>query len=182
MNIDLSVLSQPEGVRFERKAAFLWNKKNDVRDRNIQIGVLKTVAGFLNHDGGTIVIGLDDNGVPEGIDEETQHLFETPSNDRYQLLIEDALRSALMPLPFGHVSVDFCAIEGKTICVLAVHARPGVTYVQERLPSGRIGYGVYVRQGNRTIQLVDIERDGFVVERLGGVWTFAGLPFRVNDK
>lgn len=63
-----SLLNQPEGQYFERKS--LWEgprdqcrprNKRDVRDQ-----IAEYVAAFANADGGTLVCGIEDDGIISG--------------------------------------------------------------------------------------------------------------------
>ena len=47
------------------------------RDPRIERSTLKTIAGFLNAGGGTLIIGVADDGVPVGIQEDgnTEHFY-----------------------------------------------------------------------------------------------------------
>ncbi|MFH2000465.1 MAG: ATP-binding protein [Planctomycetota bacterium] len=62
------ILNQPEGLHFERKS--LWHgppehrrprKRSEVRDQ-----IAEYVSAFANADGGTLVLGVEDNGTPTG--------------------------------------------------------------------------------------------------------------------
>lgn len=59
------IITQPEGQTFDRKSIKIAAKDLAV-----------TVVAFANADGGTIAIGVSDNGTLEGIDHHTQHLNE----------------------------------------------------------------------------------------------------------
>ena len=59
------IIAQPEGQTFDRKSI-----KIAAKDLAI------TVVAFANADGGTIAIGVADNGIPEGVDQHTQRLNE----------------------------------------------------------------------------------------------------------
>jgi ATP-dependent DNA helicase RecG len=62
------ILSQPEGQYFERKS--LWagsREKRTTRDRReVRDEIAEYVAAFANADGGTLVLGVEDDGLPTG--------------------------------------------------------------------------------------------------------------------
>ena len=66
------VLSQAvtggESEAVEFKSTLRTNLHTGQRDTRIELAALKTLAGFLNTDGGTLVVGVADDGVPVGID------------------------------------------------------------------------------------------------------------------
>ena len=51
-----------EGSRLEFKSTLRWNLATDRADRKIENQCLKTVASFLNTDGGVLLVGVDDGG------------------------------------------------------------------------------------------------------------------------
>ncbi len=66
--IDLSKLvmdGESEAVEF--KATLRTNMHTGNRDPRMEMGVLRTLAGFLNTNGGTLIIGIYDDGSPLGI-------------------------------------------------------------------------------------------------------------------
>ena len=48
-----------------------WDyKANQKGTEVIQLGVLKTLAAFMNSQGGTLIIGIDDNGNSLGLEKD----------------------------------------------------------------------------------------------------------------
>ena len=66
---DLALLLEDgESDVVEFKSTLRVNLHTQERDTRIENVVLKTMAGFLNKDGGTLVIGVADDGSPVGLD------------------------------------------------------------------------------------------------------------------
>src|SRR6185369_351200 len=61
------IIAEGENDRTEFKSTLRWNLKENKIDHGVEIAWLKTIAAFLNTDGGRLVIGVDDRGVPLGI-------------------------------------------------------------------------------------------------------------------
>lgn len=57
----------PEGIQLEFKSTLRWNLAADRADKKIENQCLKTVASFLNTDGGALLIGVDDSGKALGL-------------------------------------------------------------------------------------------------------------------
>lgn len=57
---------ETESVEFKETAR--WNVREDKKDARMEAVVAKTVAAFCNSRGGTLVIGVDDQGHPVGLD------------------------------------------------------------------------------------------------------------------
>lgn len=121
-------------------------------DTQIQV-ILKTIAGFMNAKGGTLFIGVNDNGEPVGIEHE-YHLLNTSLNDRYTYKeqkdgYENKLRSSmnrmLGPVAQDYVSIKFSEHKGHTICTIDIKPSNNVIWFKES--------EAYKRMGNRTSHL-----------------------------
>ena len=79
-----ALVGQPEGQYFERKS--LWKGPGDARRprdrRQVRDEIAEYVAAFANADGGTLVMGVEDDGTPTGHgypDEAVQNMLSAPS-------------------------------------------------------------------------------------------------------
>ncbi len=63
-----SLITGGEGETLEFKSTLRWNLHTGKPGKEIENASLKTVAGFLNSDGGALLIGVDDEGNPLGLD------------------------------------------------------------------------------------------------------------------
>ena len=61
------LMSAGESNRVEFKSSARWNLHTGARDDKMELAIAKTVAGFLNSDGGTLLIGVDDDGRAIGL-------------------------------------------------------------------------------------------------------------------
>ncbi len=63
----LALIAKGEGDSVEFKSTLRWNLHADRSDKSIENACLKTVAGYLNTDGGTLLVGVDDDGQVIGL-------------------------------------------------------------------------------------------------------------------
>ena len=61
-----------EGRLVEFKSTARWNVREERKDKAMEHVIAKTVAGFLNGQGGTLLIGVNDDGHPIGLDQDFQ--------------------------------------------------------------------------------------------------------------
>ncbi len=117
--------------------------------------ILKTVAAFLNSDGGTLLIGVDDNGNILGLQNDYQAFTKKPNRDGYELwLTNDLLLKADVGkefAPFIHIS--FHIIDNQEICKVAVERAPEPAYVTIRSKNGQPEQCLFIRTGNSTTKL-----------------------------
>ena len=60
-------ISEGEGERQEFKSTLRWNLKTGKAGKEIELAVMKTVAAYLNTDGGRLLVGVSDDGRVLGI-------------------------------------------------------------------------------------------------------------------
>ena len=93
----LKKINQGESEQLEFKSSLRMNLHTKKTDKKIEIAVLKTITAFLNTDGGTLLIGVADNGKIVGIDHDG-----FSSNDKfyqhYTNLIQNHIGNQYLPL------------------------------------------------------------------------------------
>ena len=68
----------------EFKSSVCWNLRTGQRDEVMETVIAKTVSAFLNSGGGTLLIGVDDEGRLIGLDGDYSTL-KSPDADRFEL-------------------------------------------------------------------------------------------------
>lgn len=86
----LSLIRKGENKRTEFKQTFSKNVHTSKKDKEIEKSSLKNIVGFLNADGGTLLIGVADNGEVPGVEDD---FFK--SSDRYLLNFKNALNTKI---------------------------------------------------------------------------------------
>ena len=138
------LVSTGEGPTLEFKAAVRFNIRTRAVDKNLEGVVVKTVAGFLNAYGGTLVIGIDDDGNPIGLQNDLATLSKRNA-DGYQLFLRNLLNAALGADLCMRINIDFPTMDGKEVCVIRVPAAPRAVWISS--VNNKI---LYVRNGNST--------------------------------
>lgn len=142
-----SLLKQPESETLEFKSSLRWDNKLNRVNKSLEQVIMKTIAGFANHQGGSVLIGVDDEGQVLGLDMDYGTLKRKNSDGFYQMLMN--LVSAWLGADIcGYISVVFHQIEGKEIAQIIVSSSPRPVYLVEK---GRNIF--YLRTGNSTREL-----------------------------
>lgn len=142
-----SLLAQGEGEGVEFKASVRWDYRERRVNRALEAVIARTIAGFMNQSGGSVLIGVDDDGSVRGLAADYATL-KRPDRDGFQQLlvglVESHLGGDLCPL----VHVLFHQVGGEEICRLVVEPSPRPVYVDEH------GAPRYVlRMGNSSREL-----------------------------
>ncbi|MBI5964046.1 MAG: putative DNA binding domain-containing protein [Chloroflexi bacterium] len=80
------IIQAGESKSVEFKSTLRWSIRAKQNDEKIEHEVLKTIVAFLNTDGGTLLVGVEDNGNFLGIE-----LDGFPNEDKYLLYFRDLL-------------------------------------------------------------------------------------------
>jgi hypothetical protein len=68
------LIAKGENKSLEFKSTLSWDIKEGAKKHHIEHSVLKTIAAFLNSEGGTLLIGVTDDGQIHGLDDDFQAL------------------------------------------------------------------------------------------------------------
>ncbi len=128
--------------------------------------VIKTVIAFLNADGGTLLIGICDDGTPYGIENEYQYVGG--SEDKWSLRLHAALEAYIpdFRLVTGYVSCSILDVNGCHVCVVLVDARRDRISVCRLSNKANCDELVYRRSGPRTLKLQAREIEALVFDRI----------------
>jgi predicted HTH transcriptional regulator len=111
--------------------------------------VLKTIGAFLNSSGGTLVIGVEDNGEILGLTNDLS--FTHNSIDKFlnllSTLITDEIGAEFSPF----IKTRIEPINGQQVCVVDVYQAPQPAYLKSEK-----GSELYIRLGP-TSRLLDTE-------------------------
>jgi CheY-like chemotaxis protein len=111
------IIEQGENDRVEFKSTLRWNLKTDRAERVIEKAWLKTVVAFLNSSGGTLIVGVGDDGAVRGID-----LDHFDTEDKYLLHVNNRLQEHVGLAHCACIRYYLAAMAGRK--VLVVHCRP----------------------------------------------------------
>ena len=114
----------------------------------------KSIAALCNTDGGTLVLGQDDDGTILGIEDDMAYKGKG-SLDKYQLAIRDTLASKFSKsLEVVGVQLEFPTVEDKRIAVFTCSKSNTPVYTKGDKDNNE---HLYIRDGNRTKELLGSE-------------------------
>lgn len=155
----LSELLGGESDRVEYKASARFNHATRQRDPRIELVIPRTVAGFANADGGTLLIGIDDDAEVVGIDADLS-VLNGADLDRYELWLHDLLQRCLGRAVLRNVRVAFERLEGHDVARIDVQPAPAPVFLRPH--TGEKHPRFVVRLGNSTRELEVDEAVGYV--------------------
>ena len=159
-----------ESERLEFKSSARVNLRTGKRDDAMETITAKTVAAFLNSRGGTLLLGVDDEGRLIGLGPDYTTLRHEDA-DRYELFLRDLWRARLGANAAALPSLDFApADEAGDVCRVTIPPSPVPVYLSG--PKGKGGRELWVRAGNSTQRLEVDDAVTYVAQR----WPHAVRP------
>ncbi len=140
------LLAGGENKRVEYKQTARINLHTNQRDPVMELMVTKTIAGFMNSDGGTLLIGVADSGKVSGIELDFKTLGKKQDLDGFGLWLNGLIDGTLGPTAASAVRLTFDAFPEGTVCRVDVEPARAPMFLR----SGKGGADLYVRLTNST--------------------------------
>jgi hypothetical protein len=150
-------VQQGESTTTEFKATLRVNLHTGQKDPRMELAVLKTIAAFLNGGGGTLVIGVKDDGEPLGISAD-----DFPNEDKMNLHLVNLVNERVGAQHFLYVHPRFDDFEG--VRVMAVDCKPSRSPVFVKDGNTE---RFYTRTGAATIELTGQQMQAYIKQRFG---------------
>ena len=149
------ILDGGESEAVEFKSTLRINLHTGQEDKQMELAVLKTLAGFLNTNGGTLIVGVSDDGAPVGVEAD-----KFSSEDKMSLHLVNIVKARMGAQTMISLHMHFEDYEGRR--VLAVRC------VQSSVPvfvkDGKIER-FYIRTGPATTELSASQTQTFIKQR-----------------
>ncbi len=130
--IDTNILiKNGESEQVEFKSTFQFDLKQKQINKSLRILVIKTISAFLNSKGGTLLIGIDDNGNVLGLLDDYSTLRKKRNKDGFELALCQEISNRIGDECFNYLSVRFPLSKKKEICRIDATMSAKPTFVKE---------------------------------------------------
>ena len=134
-----------ERSTIEFKSSLRWDIRNDRVNKELEKVIVKAVAGFMNSESGTLLIGVMDGGQIFGIESDLKTL-KKGNKDGFQQAIISLISDYLGAEFTKYTHIDFEEKEEKTVCKIKIERAPQPVFFK-----GSDGLKeFYIRAGNTT--------------------------------
>jgi hypothetical protein len=144
-----------EGLHVEFKATLRLNLHTGEKDPKMELGALKTIAGFLNSRGGTLIIGVSDDGETLGVDADG---FQ--SEDKMHLHLVNLIKDRLGAQQSMYIHPRFEDRDDGRVLVVECWPANSAAFVRDGEAER-----FYVRTGAATTELSAKQAQEYVAQR-----------------
>ena len=159
-------LSVGESQKVEYKSTATVNLRTRQRDKAIEHSVIKTVCGFMNAEGGVLLLGVDDAGSALGLESDMKALNYN-TRDQYELFVRSKMDANLSIPTVGIVNIEFGRSGGRDVCVVSVGASGRAVFAVPPVKSAHDPIEFWVRVGNMTKQWHGDDMMAYMSDRWG---------------
>ncbi|REC50682.1 hypothetical protein DRF62_18770 [Chryseobacterium piscium] len=159
------LINEGESKHLEFKSSLQYCTKSQTQNKELRFEVLKNIAAFANSEGGSILIGIDDQKNILGL-ESTDFLTLKNENieDEYRLLIDSIIEN-IFGNDFQKILTDlkFYVYEGKTICRIEVKNKNySPTFIFRKRKDNSTSKAFFIRCFGSSRELTDVELNKYI--------------------
>ncbi len=159
------MIAEGEGEELEFKSSLRWDYVEGTVNKKLEDVVLKTIAAFANGQGGTLLIGVRDDGEILGL-EGDYHSLGQADRDKYELHLRNLLNKTFgTAFVTGRVRITFPEFGDLEICQVDVKPASKPIIVTLKDKNGQPQEKFYVRSGNSSQEISLAEMHSYVTDR-----------------
>ncbi len=158
------LIAEGEHERLEFKQTLFWDVTLNQYNKKIEEVIVKTIAAFANKTGGTLLVGVRDDGVAVGIGPDIKYVGG--NLDKLELRFSSLIHSHFTKsFRASRVIVSFPVVGENQICKIDVRPASEAIFITIADGQGRSAERFFVRSGNSSQELPPSETHRFVKER-----------------
>ena len=153
------LLKNNEQQKLEFKTSFRWDIKENKLNKNLEKATIKTIAAFLNSDGGNLILGINDQRQAVGLEADYGSLNRKDA-DGFENHLTGCFKATIGAEFRRFVDVSFHQVDHKEVCWIKV--APSVKPAYARFDNGEF---FFVRTGNSTTAMQLSEAADYIQSR-----------------
>jgi type I restriction enzyme R subunit len=143
------LIKRGESKTLEFKSTLRWNLKEDRKDDKVVThATLKTIAAFLNTDGGDLLIGVSDDGSVIGIERD-----QLETDDKFMRHLSQIVRNGLGDRAGTCIDPKTQVVQDKAVCVVSCQRSPEPVFLKWKGIEASAEGDFFVRSGPGTVRL-----------------------------
>jgi hypothetical protein len=161
-----TLIARGEGECIEFKQSLRWDVRQGALNTKLEDIVIKTLAAFANRQGGTLLIGVSDDGSVPGIAPDLATFGG--SVDKFELHLTNLLANHFgQAFKAAKIAVSFPRQDGATICRVDIQRSRTPVWVKLADRGGSVTERLFVRSGNSSQDLSPSQAAAYEREHFG---------------
>ena len=152
-----ALINEGESSRLEFKSSLNYDFEKKQPYSALEMVFAKTIAGFMNADGGYLIIGVSDDKTIIGL-EENYNVVKHKNRDGFELKMHQILSVHLGTQFSPYIHVSFHSIDDKDVCLVEIEKSAVPAFVRGK--DGKPQF--FLRTGNATKPLNVQEAVGYM--------------------
>ena len=158
------LISEGESDELEFKSSLLWNYSEERRDPKMESVIMKTISAFSNGEGGSLIIGVDDDGNVLGLDRDYSVL--DGGRDEFEQHLKNLLNNNFGKVfSASNIKISFSEVEDMDICKVGIPKGNKPLYLKVKDRNGQKQDKFYLRSGNTSQELGLTEISEYISSR-----------------
>lgn len=161
-----TLIAHGEGELIEFKQSLRWDIRQGALNTKLEDIVIKTLAAFANRQGGTLLIGVADDGSIPGISLDLDTFGG--SADKFELHLTNLLANHFgQAFKAARIGVSFPRVGEMTVCRVDIQRSRTPVWVKLADRSGTVTERLFVRSGNSSQELSPSQAAAYEREHFG---------------
>ncbi|MDD4110376.1 MAG: DUF262 domain-containing protein [Clostridia bacterium] len=158
------LIEEGESEELEFKSSLRWNYKLDQIDKEMENVIIKSISAFGNGQGGTLIIGVNDESEILGLDNDYSSL--NGSKDEFELHLRNLLNKNFGKVfATNAIKLNFEKTNDQEICIIKIEKSQKPIYLEIIDKNGKKQEKFYVRSGNTSQELTPSEMNEYIKTR-----------------
>lgn len=159
------MIADGESDALEFKSTLRWDLKEGIVNKKLEEVIMKTLAAFANSQGGTLLIGVDDEGQALGLEHDYLCLGGI-DRDKFELHLRNLLNQQFgVGFVTRKMQIKFHRVEDKEVCEIEISPADEPIIITSKDKNGQAVEKFYARSGNSSQEIPLGEMSAYVKGR-----------------
>ena len=161
----VDLIAEGESDELEFKSTLRWDLKEGIVNKKLEEVILKTVSAFANSQGGTLLIGVEDDGTILGLEHDYQSLGGV-DRDKFELHLRNLLNQQFgTGFVTSKIAIKFHEIDDKDVCLIEISQAKEPVILKLKDKNGQSIEKFYARSGNSSQEIPLSELNTYIKDR-----------------
>lgn len=159
------LIAEGESDELEFKSTLRWDLKEGTLNKKLEDVIMKTVAAFANSQGGTLLLGVADDGEVLGLEPDYNSLGGA-DRDKFELHLRNLLNQQFGPgFVTSKVGIKFHDLGENEVCQIETLPAKEPVIVSVKDKNGQATEKFYARSGNLSQEIPLSEMNAYIKDR-----------------